>query len=87
MLRDTSKDEAYFTKHIIECEEKIKKSEKILLELPIGKRETCLFCITDRKKCIAMDKYSRGDDINLVKKDLEALMLLRQKNRLELGGF
>ncbi|HEB9319134.1 TPA: hypothetical protein RZK27_001929, partial [Campylobacter coli] len=87
MLRDTKRDEAYFTKHIIECEEEIKEDEKILLELPFGKRETCLFCITDRKKCIAMDKYSRGDDINLVKKDLEALMLLRQKNRLELGGF
>ncbi|WP_072226123.1 PoNe immunity protein domain-containing protein [Campylobacter coli] len=87
MTRDTKRDEAYFTKHIIECEEDIKKSEKILLELPLGKRETCLFCIVDKKKCIAMDKYSRGDDINLVKKDLEALMLLRQKNRLELGGF
>ncbi|MBT0866834.1 hypothetical protein KJQ71_09640, partial [Campylobacter coli] len=29
------------------------------------------------------DKYSRGDDINLVKKDLEAYILLKQKNRLE----
>ncbi|MCW1552126.1 hypothetical protein OLS59_02050, partial [Campylobacter jejuni] len=35
------------------------------------------------KKCIAIDKYSRGDDINLVKKDLEAYILLKQKNRLE----
>ncbi|HEB9357068.1 TPA: hypothetical protein RZK35_001820, partial [Campylobacter coli] len=85
MVRDTSKDEAYFTKHIIECEEDIKESEKILLELPFGKRETCLFCITDRKKCIAMDKYSRGDDINLVKKDLEAYVLLKQEHRLEVG--
>ncbi|EOB4244190.1 PoNe immunity protein domain-containing protein, partial [Campylobacter jejuni] len=85
MLRDTSKDEAYFTKEIIESEESIKKSEKILLELPIGKRETCLFCIEDRKFHLAMDKYSRGDDINLVKKDLETYILLKQEHRLEVG--
>ncbi|GAB0172723.1 hypothetical protein [Helicobacter trogontum] len=52
MLRDTKRDEAYFTKHIIECEESIKRSEKILLELPLGKRETCLFCIVDRKNVL-----------------------------------
>lgn len=52
MLRDTKRDEAYFTKHIIECEEDIKKSEKILLELPLGKRETCLFCIVDKKNVL-----------------------------------
>ncbi|MFG5141821.1 PoNe immunity protein domain-containing protein, partial [Campylobacter lari] len=85
MVRDTSKDEAYFTKEIIESEESIKRSEKILLELPLGKRETCLFFIEDRKFHLAMDKYSRGDDINLVKKDLEALMLLKEKKRLETG--
>ncbi|EOZ2160932.1 PoNe immunity protein domain-containing protein [Campylobacter coli] len=85
MLRDTKRDEAYFTKHIIECEEDNKKSEKILLELPFGQRETCLFCIEDRKKCIAMDKYSRGDDIDIVKKDLEAYILEKEKNRLEKG--
>lgn len=28
MTRDTSKDEAYFTKHIIEWEEEIKEDEK-----------------------------------------------------------
>ncbi|MGH2327925.1 hypothetical protein ACRCD5_06365 [Campylobacter taeniopygiae] len=73
----------------IEWEEEVKKDEKRLLELPLedARRENYFFYITDGKKCIAMDKYSRGDDINLVKKDLEALMLLRQKNRLELGGF
>ncbi|MBT0742888.1 PoNe immunity protein domain-containing protein [Campylobacter lari] len=85
MLRDTKRDEAYFTKHIIECEEDIKSSEEIFLELPFGDRQTCIFCIEDRKKCIALDKYSRGDDINIVKKDLEALMLLKEKNRLETG--
>ncbi|HDZ4963095.1 TPA: hypothetical protein RTG15_001978, partial [Campylobacter jejuni] len=72
-------------KEIIESEESIKKSEKILLELPIGKRETCLFCIEDRKFHLAIDKYSRGDDINLVKKDLEAYILLKQEHRLEVG--
>ncbi|EAJ3510129.1 DUF1910 domain-containing protein, partial [Campylobacter coli] len=85
MARDTSKDEAYFTKHIIEWEEEIKEDEKKLLELPLGdaRRENYFFSITDGKKCIAIDKYSRGDDINLVKKDLEAYILLKQKNRLE----
>ncbi|HDZ5132597.1 TPA: DUF1911 domain-containing protein, partial [Campylobacter jejuni] len=39
----------------------------------------------DRKFHNAMDKYARGDDIDLVKKDLEALMLEKQKNRLEVG--
>lgn len=81
MTRDTSKDEAYFTKHIIEWEEEIKEDEKKLLELPLGdaRRENYFFSITDGKKCIAIDKYSRGDDINLVKKDLEAYILLKQK--------
>ncbi|QOR00533.1 PoNe immunity protein domain-containing protein [Campylobacter sp. 2014D-0216] len=37
------------------------------------------------KKCIALDKYSRGDDINIVKKDLEAYILEKEKNRLETG--
>ncbi len=85
MVRDTSKDEAYFTKEIIESEEDIKESEKILLELPFGQRETCLFCIEDRKFHLAMDKYSRGDDIDIVKKDLEAYILEKEKNRLEKG--
>ncbi|AJC90861.1 hypothetical protein [Campylobacter subantarcticus] len=85
MVRDTSKDEAYFTKEIIESEESIKRSEKIFLELPFGDRQTCIFCIEDRKKCIALDKYSRGDDINIVKKDLEAYILEKEKNRLETG--
>ncbi|HEG3307106.1 TPA: DUF1910 domain-containing protein [Campylobacter jejuni] len=87
MVRDTSQDEAYFTKLIIECEAEIKKDEKRLLELPLGdpRRENYLFSIEDKKFHNAMRKYARGDDINLVKKDLEVLMLEKQKNRLEVG--
>ncbi|HDZ5086310.1 TPA: hypothetical protein RTH03_001648, partial [Campylobacter jejuni] len=51
MVRDTSQDEAYFTKLIIECEAEIKKDEKRLLELPLGdpRRENYLFSIEDKK--------------------------------------
>ncbi|ELF2321180.1 DUF1911 domain-containing protein [Campylobacter lari] len=85
MLRNTKKDEAYFTERILEWEEEVKEDEKRLLELPLGdeRRENYFFSITDGKKCIALDKYSRGDDINIVKKDLEAYILEKEKNRLE----
>ncbi|HDZ5110756.1 TPA: hypothetical protein RTH35_001235, partial [Campylobacter jejuni] len=65
MVRDTSQDETYFTKLIIENEAEIKKDEKRLLELPLGdpRRENYLFSIEDRKFHNAMDKYARGDDI------------------------
>ncbi|HEH3967747.1 TPA: hypothetical protein ACHDRY_001557 [Campylobacter jejuni] len=45
MLRDTNKDEAYFTERIIEWEEEVKKDEKRLLELPLGdaRRENYFF--------------------------------------------
>ncbi|HDZ5149064.1 TPA: hypothetical protein RTH34_001696, partial [Campylobacter jejuni] len=51
MVRDTSNDETYFTKLIIECEAEIKKDEKRLLELPLGdpRRENYLFSIEDKK--------------------------------------
>ncbi|MBZ7954738.1 DUF1910 domain-containing protein, partial [Campylobacter sp. W0018] len=87
MLRDTSKDEAYFTEKIIKCEEEIKEDEKELLELPLGdaRRERYFFAIEDRKFHNAMRKYARGDDINLVKKDLEEVISIRQKKHLEFG--
>ncbi|MBZ7939605.1 DUF1910 domain-containing protein, partial [Campylobacter sp. W0014] len=87
MLRDTSKDEAYFTKEIIENEEEIEERKRWLLELSPEdpRRENYLFSIEDRKFHLAMDKYARGDDINLVKKDLEAYILLKQEHRLEVG--
>ncbi|MGH2268101.1 PoNe immunity protein domain-containing protein, partial [Campylobacter taeniopygiae] len=87
MLRDTSKDEAYFTEKIIKCEEEIKEDEKRLLELPLEdpRRENYLFYIEDQKFHNAMRKYARGDDINLVKKDLEEVISIRQKKHLEFG--
>ncbi|MGH2328204.1 PoNe immunity protein domain-containing protein, partial [Campylobacter taeniopygiae] len=87
MLRDTSKDEAYFTEEIIKCEKEIKEDEKRLLELPLGdaRRKRYFFAIEDRKFHNAMDKYARGDDIKLVKKDLEEVISIRQKKHSEFG--
>ncbi|MBZ7954732.1 DUF1910 domain-containing protein, partial [Campylobacter sp. W0018] len=87
MLRDTSKDEACFTEEIIKCEEEIEERKRWLLELPLEdpRREHYLFCIEDRKFHLAMRKYARGDDINLVKKDLEEVISIRQEKRLEFG--
>ncbi|QOR00532.1 hypothetical protein [Campylobacter sp. 2014D-0216] len=52
MVRDTKKDEAYFTERILEWEEEVKEDEKRLLELPLGdeRRENYFFSITDGKK-------------------------------------
>ncbi|MCW1559451.1 DUF1910 domain-containing protein, partial [Campylobacter jejuni] len=59
---------------------KLKKMKKTLrTSTRRCKKGKLFFSITDGKKCIAIDKYSRGDDINLVKKDLEAYILLKQK--------
>ncbi|HDZ5042908.1 TPA: hypothetical protein RTH42_001309, partial [Campylobacter jejuni] len=49
MVRDTSNDEAYFTKLIIENEAEIEERKRWLLELPLGdpRRENYLFSIED----------------------------------------
>ncbi|TKX28042.1 PoNe immunity protein domain-containing protein, partial [Campylobacter aviculae] len=87
MVRDTSKDEAYFTEKIIKCEKEIEEDEKELLELPLGdaRRENYLFYIEDQKFHNAMRKYARGDDIKLVKKDLEEVISIIQKKHSEFG--